>query len=61
MGDGAIPEPTPGLKRKNLIPVPNPFIKFKPRPIKGGVGRVSEKTHPVAIPIYYVFQELPMI
>ena len=33
--DGVIPEPASGFK-KNLIPVPNPFIKFKPHPIKGG-------------------------
>ena len=31
--DGAILEPIPGLK-KNLISVPNSFIKFKPRPIR---------------------------
>ena len=43
------PEPAPGFK-KNHIPVPNPFIKFKPRPIRGGAGRVPEKTRPVAIP-----------
>ena len=33
--DGVIPEPGPSLK-KNLIPVPNPFIKFKPHLIRGG-------------------------
>ena len=51
---GAIPEPAPNLPRvlkKNLIPVKNPFIKFQPRPIRGGAGRVPEKTRPVAIPI----------
>ena len=47
--DGVIPEPALGFK-KNLIPVPNPFIKFKPCPIRGGAGRVPEKTRLVAIP-----------
>ena len=42
-------EPALGLK-KNLIPVPNSFIKFKPPPIRGGTGRVPEKTRPIAIP-----------
>ena len=40
----------PRVKKKNLIPVKNPFIKFQPRPIRGGAGRVPEKTRPVAIP-----------
>ena len=40
----------PGFKKKNLIQVPNLFIKFKPRPIKGGAGRVPKKTRLVAIP-----------
>ena len=39
-----------GFKKKNLIPVKNPFIKFQPRPIRGGAERVPEKTRPVAIP-----------
>ena len=30
--------------------VPNLFIKIDPRPIRGGVGRVPEKTRPIAIP-----------
>ena len=41
----------PRVKKKNLIPIKNPFIKFQPRPIRGGAGRVPEKTRPVAIPI----------
>ena len=32
--------------KKNIIPVPNLFIKFKPRPIRGGAGRVPEKNPP---------------
>ena len=35
--------------KKNLIPVPNPFIKFKSHPIRDGAGRVSKKTRPVTI------------
>ena len=38
--DGVIPKPAPGFK-KNLIPVPNSFIKFKPRLIKGGYPKKS--------------------
>ena len=49
----AIPEPTPNpfrVLKKISKPVPNPFIKIDPRPIRGGVGRVPEKTRPIAIP-----------
>ena len=49
----AIPEPAPNPSRvlkKFSKPVPNPVIKIDPRPIRGGAGRVPEKTHPIAIP-----------
>ena len=46
---GQCPNP-PRVLKKNLIPIPNSFIKFKPRPIRGEAGRVPEKTCPVAIP-----------
>ena len=46
---GQYPNP-PWVFKKNLIPIKNPFIKFQPRPIRGGAGRVLGKTRPVAIP-----------
>ena len=49
----AILEPAPNPSRvlkKISKPVPNPFIKIDPRPIKSGAGRVPEKTRPIAIP-----------
>ena len=59
-----LPRTCLGLK-KNLIPVPNLFIKFKPRPIRGGAGRVPEKnpphllkTIPISVPLS--FNVIPM-
>ena len=49
----AIPEPAPNqswVLKKFSKPVPNPVIKIDPRPIRGGAGRVPEKTRPIAIP-----------
>ena len=49
----AIPEPAPNPSRvlkKISKPVPNPFIKIDPCPIRDGVGRVPQKTRPIAIP-----------
>ena len=38
--------------KKNLKLVLNSFIKIEPRLIRGGVGRIPEKTYPIAIPIH---------
>ena len=46
---GQYPNP-PRVLKKNHIPFPNPFKKFEPCPIRGGAGRVPEKTLPIAIP-----------
>ena len=58
----AILEPTPNPSRvlKNFSkPVPNPVIKIDPRPIRGGAGRVPEKTRPIAIPTPFGLTNAP--
>ena len=57
----AIPETAPNPSRvlkKFSKPVPNPVIKIDPRPIRGGAGRVLEKTRPIAIPNCHPYSKL---
>ena len=42
----------PRFLKKNLKPVPNPFIKIEPCPNRDGTGRVPEKTCLIAIPMH---------
>ena len=56
---------SPGLKekKKNLKPVPNPFIKIEPHPIKGEAGRIPKKTRLITISIcdlLFIVFSLPM-
>ena len=53
----------PRFKKKNLISVPKPFIKFKLRPIKGEAGRIPKKTLPIVIStcdLLFIVFSLPM-
>ena len=46
---GQYPNPL-GVFKKIFKPVSNPFIKIKPRLIRGEAGQVPKKTRPIIIP-----------